>query len=316
MKDELIKTFNLPNFTPFEIDYSFAKKQNIFNINGIDIHFPYKIYGNQRIYMVKVIQLLNNRFVSNNTNIAALESPTGTGKTLCLLCSTLAWMHEMRRQKKFGGKILYTTRTHSQINQIIHELRKTCYRPRTAILSSRDYSCVNSNIRKNISGNILNIKCRKNCVKCPYYNGILSDKREKNNMLDIEELFKNGKSQTFCPFYQQIEIAKSYSDIVFMPYNYIFDEDINNIMEIDITNDILIVDEAHNIRKVCEDSKSIEIKNNDFDDIIVDLQSFLNLDEEDELIANIFKPNAKNKKKKSLLRELSKEDISIEIKAI
>ena len=103
-------------------------------------------------------------------------------------------------------------------------------------------------------------------------------------MLDIEELFKNGKEQTFCPFYQQIEIAKSYSDIVFMPYNYIFDEDINKIMEFDIKNDILIIDEAHNIRKVCEDSKSIEIKSNDFDDIITDLNSLLTLDEDgDEL---------------------------------
>ena len=39
----------------------------------------------------------------------------------------------MRKQKKFGGKIIYTTRTHSQISQIIHELQKTCYWPRTAI---------------------------------------------------------------------------------------------------------------------------------------------------------------------------------------
>ena len=314
MKQELIK--NLPNFTPFEIDNSFSRRQKLININGIDIHFPYEIYDNQKKYMEKVIQLLNNRISINRTNIAALESPTGTGKTLCLLCSTLAWMNEMRRQKKFGGKIIYTSRTHSQISQVIHELRKTCYRPRTAVLSSRDHSCVNSEIRKNISGNILNIKCRKNCVKCAYYNGVLSDKREKNNMLDIEELFKNGKAQTFCPFYQQIEIAKSYSDIVFMPYNYIFDEDINNIMEINIANDIIIIDEAHNIRKVCEDSKSIEIKSNDFDDIINDLESFLKLDEEDELVINYFKPQAKNKKKKSIISELNKEDISIEKNAI
>jgi len=316
MKDELIKNLNLPNFNPFEIDPLKFNRQQIVNIKGIDIYFPYQIYDNQRAYMENVIQLLNNRINSNSLNIAALESPTGTGKTLCLLCSTLAWMNEMRRQKKYGGKILYTTRTHSQISQIMHELRKTCYKPRTAVLSSRDHSCVNAKIRHNISGNILNIKCRKNCVKCAYYNGVLSDKRERNNMLDIEELFKNGKAQTFCPFYQQIEIAKSYSDIVFMPYNYIFDEDINNIMEINITNDIIIIDEAHNIRKVCEDSKSIEIKNNDFDDIISDFDSLLNLNENDEIIGNIFKPKIKNKKKNSIISELSKEDIETEKKAI
>ena len=269
--------------------------------------------------MEKIIQLLNDRVNSNIKNIAALESPTGTGKTLCLLCSTLAWVNEMRRQKRFGGKIIYTTRTHSQVTQTIHELRKTCYRPRTAVLSSREHCCVNSNLRKNLTGNILDIICRKNCVKCPYYNGVLSDKRERNNMMDIEELFKNGKLQTFCPYYQQIEIAKSYSDIIFMPYNYIFDEDIYNIMEIDITNDIIIVDEAHNIRKVCEDSKSIEIKSIDFDDIIKDLDSFLNLAENDELIENHvfnFNNKKKNKKKREIIRDIPKDDIAIEKKAI
>ena len=319
MKDELIKILKQPNFTPFEIDYSFAKRQKIVNINGINIYFPYDIYSNQSKYMEKIIQLLNDRVNSNIKNIAALESPTGTGKTLCLLCSTLAWVNEMRRQKRFGGKIIYTTRTHSQVTQTIHELRKTCYRPRTAVLSSREHCCVNSNLRKNLTGNILDIICRKNCVKCPYYNGVLSDKRERNNMMDIEELFKNGKLQTFCPYYQQIEIAKSYSDIIFMPYNYIFDEDIYNIMEIDITNDIIIVDEAHNIRKVCEDSKSIEIKSIDFDDIIKDLDSFLNLAENDELIENHvfnFNNKKKNKKKREIIRDIPKDDIAIEKKAI
>ena len=109
MKDELIKILKQPNFTPFEIDYSFAKRQKIVNINGIDIYFPYDIYSNQSKYMEKIIQLLNDRVNSNIKNIAALESPTGTGKTLCLLCSTLAWVNEMRRQKRFGGKIIYSS---------------------------------------------------------------------------------------------------------------------------------------------------------------------------------------------------------------
>ena len=308
---ELIKEHKLPNFTPFQIIGRKKRCQKKVEINGIEIYFPYEVYPNQIEYMKKIIELLNNNINRTNyTNIGALESPTGTGKTLCLLCATLSWMNEMRRMKKFGGKILYTTRTHSQITQIIHELQKTCYWPRTAVLASRDISCVNQKIKQNSSGTILNIKCRKNNGLCSYYNGVLQDKRERNNCLDIESLCINGKKETFCPFYQQIESAKTYSDIVFMPYNYIFDEYINDIMGIDVENNIIIIDEAHNIRQVCEESKSIEINNNDFNDIITDIENLLNYDKGEEAMKYIY--NNKDSKKKSPLVEISKEALNIE----
>ena len=159
--EELIKEKKLPNYTPFDIDIKYKNNQKSINIQGIEIYFPYEIYSNQIKYMEKIIELLNNKINNRINGFGALESPTGTGKTLCLLCSTLAWMNEMRKNKRFGGKILYTTRTHSQITQIIQELKKTCYRPKTAILSSRDNSCINENVKKKSTGTILNIKCRK-----------------------------------------------------------------------------------------------------------------------------------------------------------
>ena len=222
-------------------------------------------------------------------------------------------MNKMRKNKIFGGKILYTTRTHSQITQIIQELKKTCYRPKTAILSSRDNSCVNENVKKKLSGTILNIKCRKIYKHCPYYIGNDSKKNEKVNMMDIEDLCKNGRYHTFCPFYQQIEISKKFADIIFLPYNYIFDEDINNILEIDVENNIIIIDEAHNVRKVCEDSKSVEIKSTDFDDIISDFNSLLIYDEDLDYIDNVLKSK---KRKKNPFNNISKNDIHSEKTAI
>ena len=56
------------------------------NAFGHKILFPYKPYNVQEDYMKNVVATLD---AGEN---ALLESPTGTGKTLCLLCAALAWL--------------------------------------------------------------------------------------------------------------------------------------------------------------------------------------------------------------------------------
>ena len=69
--------------------------------------------------MEKVISTLNKE-----NSVSALESPTGTGKTLCLLCAVLAWVKHNNKEIT----IYYSTRTVSQINNVLKELNKTCYK--------------------------------------------------------------------------------------------------------------------------------------------------------------------------------------------
>ena len=90
----------------------FLEKQHMSKLAGCDVYFPFKPYDCQEEYMKRVIDSCKQ---SEN---ALLESPTGTGKTLSLLCGALAWL-KAEREKLVGEvgielpKIIYTSRTHS-----------------------------------------------------------------------------------------------------------------------------------------------------------------------------------------------------------
>ncbi len=62
---------------------------------AVVVDFPFEAYECQLVYIQRVLQAL---FEGKN---ALLESPTGTGKTLCLLCASLAWQaHGQPRQPR------------------------------------------------------------------------------------------------------------------------------------------------------------------------------------------------------------------------
>ena len=290
-------------------------KRNISNrilIKGIEILFPYEPYTIQKNYMEKVIELLNNKsIIEGYKGFAALESPTGTGKTLCLLCSILAWFNIKKKENIFKGKIIYVTRTHSQISQIISELKKTKYRPKIAILSSREFSCVNDNLKKNRDIKQLNIICRKIRTKCKYKNNFGNEfkyESSENDLLDIEDLCKEGRLNHFCPYYYQINLAQNSAEIIFMTYNNLFNENIRNNLGVNIYKNIIIIDEAHNIRKICENEKSLEISESDFQKILEELNIILK--NEGDLLRYLEPISSKDIKKEIKILENIKNKIS------
>lgn len=62
------------------------RKATSFEIrDGLEAEFPFEPYAAQKVLMNKVVEAIETK------QHAFLESPTGTGKTLCLLIAALAW---------------------------------------------------------------------------------------------------------------------------------------------------------------------------------------------------------------------------------
>ncbi|XP_059047807.1 regulator of telomere elongation helicase 1 homolog [Achroia grisella] len=267
-------------------------------ISGIPVNFPFDPYDVQKAYMEKVIESLQN-----NTN-ALLESPTGTGKTLSLLCSSLAWLLVKKAQLQmnaqvgnfsehsgFSGslkdnlksgagkgkdnvswgmpKIIYSSRTHSQLTQAMQELKRSSYRHvKAAVLGSRDQMCIHPEVSKetNNTNKVHMCQLKVKSRTCHFYNNVESKKDDRavkgDDILDIEDLVAVGKKIKCCPYYLSKELKQD-ADIVFMPYNYILDPKSRKANGVELMNNIVILDEAHNVEKMCEESASLQVRTTD-----------------------------------------------------
>ncbi|KAJ2359188.1 hypothetical protein GGF43_000209 [Coemansia sp. RSA 2618] len=76
-----------PSGSPGDIRLDPSIKSTVYHIGGVPVHFPFAPYASQLGMMNHMIRALTR---AQNTMI---ESPTGSGKSLALLCASLAWRH-------------------------------------------------------------------------------------------------------------------------------------------------------------------------------------------------------------------------------
>ncbi|XP_056139365.1 Fanconi anemia group J protein [Lampris incognitus] len=215
-----------------------------------------------------------------NMELSSQSQAVGTERTSeccppvsCSLCPCALAKGGLTGKEKDGDKkipkIFFGTRTHKQITQIAHELKRTLYCgvPMT-ILSSREHTCVHPDVAPHANRNE---RC-KDLLKersCRFYHNV-NKMRDQNTLQqvhglrqawDIEDLVHLGGRIRSCPYYAARELMQD-AHIVFCPYNYLLDPLIRESMEINLQGQIVVLDEAHNIEECARECASLTLDQN------------------------------------------------------
>jgi DNA excision repair protein ERCC-2 len=203
-----------------------------------------------------------------------IESGTGTGKTIVSLAGGL------EHAKKTGKKVIYLTRTISQSDQVMKELKAiSTIKPVSGItLTGRAKSCPlfrGSEEFDNLPPNVISLMCEDRKTKstrgsaggCRFFDRL---KAEIDNIEDYckkqfprsDELDKYCEGLGVCPYEAKKALMKS-MDVIVAPYIHILSEDIrtNFIMNLggEDVQIVMIVDEAHNIVDAAREQESFSI---------------------------------------------------------
>ncbi|XP_064119923.1 Fanconi anemia group J protein-like isoform X2 [Macrobrachium nipponense] len=167
------------------------------------------------------------------------------------------------------------------------ELRRTAYKHvRTTVLSSREHTCIHPTVSKmpNKNEGCQQLIDPREGPGCRFNHGVNKIKTHDRlsgygirDAWDIEDLVVLGKKIGACPYFSARSLRET-ADIVFCPYNYLIDPLIRDSMGIELKNQIIVLDEAHNIEDSARDSVSSTMKEEDFVEAIKDLNRLAELD--------------------------------------
>ncbi|CAN7998782.1 unnamed protein product [Ixodes hexagonus] len=200
------------------------------------------------------------------------------------------------------SKIIYCSRTHSQLSQFVKELKKTVYgeNTRTVSLASRSNLCINETVTKLASLSLMNDKCldmqkkpspksstdvpdckrakRSDSAKCPFYRhqameGLAGDILVE--VQDIEQIVHHGKQARACPYYSS-RYATPDAELVLIPYNILLQQSARDAWKLALKGNVVIIDEAHNLLETINNTHSVELRSSNIAEAYCLLNEYFN----------------------------------------
>ncbi|XP_014244230.1 ATP-dependent DNA helicase DDX11 isoform X1 [Cimex lectularius] len=184
-------------------------------------------------------------------------------------------------------KIIFCSRTHSQLSQFIHEIKRTIYKEniRVVHLASRQMYCINKAVQKLNIQSLINEKClemQKSSSKkatsksddgadtkrrkkgeggcCPKLKNVTKlGERIISDIHDVEEVLKLGEELGSCPYYASRQMVSDLAQVVVVPYNTLLHKSTREACDIKVENNVVIIDEAHNLLETISHIHSTQV---------------------------------------------------------
>lgn len=205
-----------------------------------------------------------------------------------LSSATLALLEQLQPSKtereeeveQLRTKVIFCSRTHSQLTQFVHELRKISIDSSEEVpntikhlpLGSRKNLCINSKVARLSSATAINERCLElqkpglaRDHKCEFLpakaNGEdaqrLRDFKDHAiaNIQDIEDIASLGRRMKLCPYYAA-RSAVSAVEVLTLPYPLLLQKTAREAIGVDLKGNIVIIDEAHNLTSAIADTLS------------------------------------------------------------
>lgn len=166
-------------------------------------------------------------------------------------------------------KLFYASRTHTQLAQLVHEIKRTSFgngkEPvRCITLGSRKQMCVHDGVRRIgavLGTEAMNERCLelmdgKKGKRCPYLPS-QHDVVGKAQMdaytdhalaqvRDMEDLVQLGKNMRVCPYFGTRQSVR-HAEVVALPYNLLLLRDARDALHLSLDESVVVIDEAHNL---------------------------------------------------------------------
>ena len=199
---------------------------------------------------------------------------------------------EAENEQEDRLKIIFCSRTHSQLTQFVSELRRV--KPPSSIcpettellpeqqreesikqlsLGSRKNLCINAGVAHLSSTMAINEQClelqkpgtakEKRCRFLPSKEA--QDKvasfrdRVVAEVRDIEDVANLGRDMELCPYYAS-RSAINMTEVLTLPYPLLLQRSAREALGVSIKNNVVIIDEAHNLMDAIADTLSVSLR--------------------------------------------------------